>query len=77
MRTNKFEVLIKASAILLFVGLSMALYEKSTSEKINLVKYDWECAKYEALTIMQPIPNGKTTSLIPITQNTWVMYKRR
>lgn len=74
---NKVEILLVLCSIIAFVVLWTALYEKWTSEKINLVKSDWECAKYEVLTTMQPISNGKTTSFIHIPKNICVSYERR
>lgn len=64
-------------AIILIIGLvGFGAWSDSKSPNILLKKTEWECAKVEKRTYMQPMMVGKTTTMMPMTDNVCVEYHR-
>lgn len=63
------------AAILGFMG--WLIYLDATSEKIHLIKADWECTKFETSVSLMPIYNGQSMTMVPTTHVDCVEYRKR
>lgn len=68
-----FTALFVATA----VAIGALIYANSTAEKLDLNVADWVCTDRAVRTIMQPVYNGVTTTMVPTTTTVCVQYNRR
>ena len=69
---NLIEGLIVAAIVLILVAAGWGAYSESKRPNMTLKKDDWQCAKSETRTYLQP--TGKV--LMPMTEQVCIEYRR-
>lgn len=71
------EYLILAVIVVLLGLFGYFSYAEVKAEKIEIIKKDWECSKYDKKTMLQPMIIGKSTIMTPITDTVCVQYTHK
>ena len=70
------ELAIISAIIGILVAIGYEGYADLKQPHILLKKSEWECNKIETRTYMQPMVVGKTTTMMPMTEDVCVDYHR-
>jgi hypothetical protein len=76
MDENFFPKLLVFIGIILIAWVLWVFISQQQSEKIELLKSDWQCTSSKTETRLQPIIIGKSTFLQPITSTVCTNYTR-
>lgn len=64
-------------ALLLLLGwVGWSAWQDSKRPTFDLNRDDWTCSRSESRTRLRPTVAGKTTTLIPVTENVCMEYRR-
>jgi hypothetical protein len=67
-------VLIVVVIVFALNSFNMITFKKDTT--FTLYSSEWTCTVYKTRTTLMPVFNGKTTMLMPMTQNMCIKYEK-